>query len=152
MRTLSIGAAVLLASLLAGCGGGGNDSTTDPSSSNYDPATATLQKAGLESCSQDQLEVPAHLEELPGLGLTRTFYVAKDCKGAKVTPNTMIVYQFTNLDDFTAGAKKIELGQPKAATDEHYPLVIAATGPDKEANLAAVIAQLPPTSVTTTSG
>jgi hypothetical protein len=151
MRRSLLAATVLVASsLLAGCGGS-SDSKADPSSPDYDPATTTLHKAGLAVCSQQQEAAPAQLTDLPGLGSTRAFYVAKDCKGAKVTPNRMIVFQFTNLDDFTAGAKKIQVALPKAALEDHYPLVIAATGPDRDANLAAVVAQLPPTAVTTTS-
>ena len=140
---------VIAAGVLSACGGSSSNSTTDPGSANYDPATTTLKKAGLEVCSQGQQDVPPTLSALPGLGITRAFYVAKDCKGAKVTPNAMIVFQFTNVDDFNSGTESIKSALPKASVLQHYPLVIAATGPDKDANLAAVEKQLPPTTVKT---
>jgi hypothetical protein len=150
MRTSSLLAVLLASGLLAACGGSSN-STTDPSSPHYDPAKTTLKNAGLEACSEQDHEAPPQLTNMPGLGFTRSFYVAKDCKGAKVTPNTITVFQFTNLDDFKTGAKKIKAVLPKASVEEHYPLVIAASGPDADANLAAVVAELPPTTVTTAS-
>jgi hypothetical protein len=141
-----------VAGVLTGCGGGSSSrSTSDPGSPNYDPATTTLQKAGLETCSQGQEDVPPELAQLPGLGFTRAFYVAKDCKGLKVTPNAMIVFQFTNVDDFNAGTQSVKSALPKASVLPHYPLVIASTGPDKDANLAAVEKQLPPSTVVTTT-
>ena len=147
-------AALLAGGVLVGCGGGGGSSSsgsTNPGSANYNVAEATLQKAGLEACSQTQKDVPPTLASMPGLGITRAFYVAKDCKGAKVTPNAIIAWQFTNVDDFNAGTQSIKSAIPKASVLPHYPLVIAATGPDRVANLAAVQKQLPPTVVTTTS-
>jgi hypothetical protein len=147
-----IGLATLIgAGMLTGCGGSSSSSSSDPGSASYDPATTTLQKAGLEACSEAQQDVPPTLSALPGLGLTRAFYVAKDCMGAKVTPNAMIVFQFTNVDDFNSGTQSVKAKLPKASVLPHYPLVIAATGPDREANLAAVEKQLPPTTVTTTA-
>ena len=146
-------AALVAAGVLTACGGGSSsDSSSDPGSATYDPATTTLQKAGLEACSTGQQDVPPTLSALPGLGITRAFYVAKDCKGAKVTPNAMIVFQFTNVDDFNSGTQSVKAKLPNAEVLPHYPLVIAATGPDKVANLAAVEKQLPPTTVVTTTG
>lgn len=148
-------AAVVAATALAACGGSSSDSSSDgssdPGSATYDPATTTLQKAGLEACSQGQEDVPPTLSALPGLGITRAFYVAKDCKGLKVTPNAMIVFQFTNVDDFNSGTQSIKSALPKASVLPHYPLVIASIGPDKDANLAAVEKQLPPSTVVTTT-
>ena len=112
-------AAVVAATALAACGGSSSDSSSDgssdPGSATYDPATTTLQKAGLEACSQGQEDVPPTLSALPGLGITRAFYVAKDCKGLKVTPNAMIVFQFTNVDDFNSGTQSIKSALPKAS-------------------------------------
>jgi hypothetical protein len=143
-------ATLIVAGVLTACGGGSSSSSSsDPGSAHYDPATTTLQKAGLEACSQGQKDVPPTLSALPGLGITRAFYVAKDCVGAKVTPNAMIVFQFTNVDDFNSGAQSIKSALPKASVLKHYPLVIASTGPNKEANLTAVEKQLPPTNVKT---
>src|SRR5215472_12444254 len=84
-------AIVAASGLLAACGGSSGNSSTDPSSPHYDPATATLQKAGLVVCSQQQHAAPPQLTSMPGLGITRSFFVAKDCNGAKVTPNTITV-------------------------------------------------------------
>lgn len=150
---MSIRWPVLLAvtALLTACGGG-SSSSSDPGSKNYDPATTTLHKAGLAVCSDDTKDAPPSLTTVPGLGATRGFYVAKDCKGAKVTPNAILVFQFTALDKIGPGEQAIKAALPKAAVLQHYPLVIAATGPDKAANLAAVEQQLPPVTVSTTTG
>jgi hypothetical protein len=141
---------VLVALALAGCGGGGSNSSSDPGSASYDPATTTLKDAGLEVCSEETRDLPPTMTSIQGVGATRAFYVAKDCKGAKTTPNTIAVVQFTSKDTFASGTQTIKSALPNAAVTQHYPLVIAATGPAKEANLAAVEQQLPPT--TTTSG
>ena len=60
-----------------------------------------------------------------------------------MTPNKVTIFQFTNKEDFEAGVQSIKSSLPKAAVYDHYPLVIAATGPDREANLAAVELPLP---------
>ena len=146
--------AVAAALTLAACGGGGGgDSSTNPDSPNYDPAKTALANAGLEVCSEEQQGAPPQLTSTPGLGTTRSFDVAKDCEGATVTPNKVTVFQFTNKADFEAGVQSIKSSLPRAAVYDHYPLVIAATGPDRQANLAAVEKNLPPGlgSTTTTS-
>jgi hypothetical protein len=38
---------------------------------------------------------------------------------------------------------QIKSALPNAAVAQSYPIVIAATGPNKDENLAAVVAQLP---------
>jgi hypothetical protein len=148
-------AAVAAAVVLAACGGGGgSDSTTNPGSKNYDPAKTALANAGLEVCSEEQESIGAQLSTMPGLQLTRSFDVAKDCQGATVTPNKVTLFQFTNTADFEAGVQSIKSSLPRAAVYDHYPLVIAATGPDRQANLAAVENNLPPglgSTTTTTS-
>jgi hypothetical protein len=137
-------AAVAAGVALAACGGSGDsDSTTTPGSKNYDPAKTALTNAGLEVCSEEQESIGAGLSALPGLQLTRSFDVAEDCQGATVTPNKVTLFQFTNKADFEAGVKSIKSSLPRAAVYDHYPLVIAATGPDREANLAAVKQNLP---------
>jgi hypothetical protein len=151
LRIFAAGFTLLaVTALLAACGSSSN-SSTNPSSPHYDPAKTTLHKAGLAVCSEQQHGAPPQVTSMPGLGITRSFFVAKDCKGAKVTPNSITVFQFTNLNDFTTGTAKIKTALPNASVAQHYPLVIAATGPDKEANLAAVVKQLPPTAVNTTT-
>ncbi len=137
--------------LLAACGGSSSSSgASDPGSVNYDPAHTTLSKAGLAVCGEETQDLPPTLTSIDGLGATKAFYVAKDCKGAKTAPNAVIVFQFTNVESIGPGEKTIKRVLPRAATLQHYPLVIATTGPDKDANLAAVEAQLPPSAVTTT--
>jgi hypothetical protein len=139
------GLLIVVATLaLAGCGGG-SSSTSDPGSKDYDPAKTTLNKAGLDVCSEDTRDLPPTVTSIEGVGLTRAFYVAKDCKGAKTTPNVIAVVQFTSKDTFASGAKTIKSAFPTAAVTQHYPLVIAATGPAKDENLAAVEQQLPAT-------
>jgi hypothetical protein len=152
---LRFGIVVVAAAVtLAACGGsGGSDSTTNPGSKNYDPAKTALANAGLEVCSEAQESISTQLSSMPGLQLVRSFDVAKDCRGATVTPNKVTIFQFTNTADFETGVQSIKSALPQAAVYEHYPLVIAATGPDREANLAAVKQNLPPGlgSTTTTS-
>jgi hypothetical protein len=147
-------AAVAAAVALAACGGSdGSDSSTNPGSKNYDPAKTALANAGLEVCSEEQQGASTQITPMPGLGLARSFDVAKDCQGATVTPNKVTIFQFTNKPDFETGVQTIKSSLPKAALYDHYPLVIAATGPDRQANLAAVKQNLPPGlgSTTTTS-
>jgi hypothetical protein len=149
-------AAVAFAVTLAACGSsGGSESTTNPGSKNYDPAKTALANAGLEVCSEEQRDISTQLSEIPGLALTRSFDVAKDCGGATVTPNKVTMFQFTNKEDFDAGVQSVKSALPQAAVYDHYPLVIAATGPDRQANLAAVEDNLPPglgpTTTTTSS-
>ena len=106
-------------------------------------------------CSEEQESIGAQLSTLPGLQLTRKFDVAKDCQGATVTPNKVTLFQFSNKPDFEPGVPAIKSALPLAAVYDTYPLVIAATGPDREANLEAVKNNLPPglgsTTTTTTS-
>src|SRR3954471_15788898 len=136
---------VLGALALAGCGGG-SSSSSDPGSADYDPAKTTLHDAGLDVCGEAQRDLPPTVTSIDGVGATRAFYVAQDCKGAKTTPNTISVFQFTSKDTFASGTRTIKAAMPKAAVTQHYPLVIAATGPAKDENLAAVEQQLPPSS------
>ena len=151
-------AAVVAGLALAACGGDdGNDSVTNPGSKNYDPAKTALANAGLEVCSEEQKSISTQLSNLPGVGLVRSFDVAKDCAGATATANKVTLFQFTNKEDFASGVQSIKSAQPRAAVYEVYPIVIVATGPDREANLAAVKENLPPglgsttTATTTTS-
>ena len=137
-------AAVAVVATLAACGSDSGDSTTNPGSKNYDPATTALANAGLEVCSEEQESIGAQLSTLPGLQLTRKFDVAKDCQGATVTPNKVTLFQFSNKPDFEPGVQSIKSELPLAAVYDTYPLVIAATGPDREANLEAVKNNLPP--------
>jgi hypothetical protein len=147
MRTC---APLLLAVLvLAACGGSDDSGSSDPGSANYDPAHTTLKKAGLEVCGQATQDMPPSLTSLPGLGSTRAFYVAKDCNGAKTSPNSVIVFQFTSTESANHGEAAVKAGLRNAAVIQHYPLVIATTGPKKDENLAAIEAQLPPSAVTT---
>jgi hypothetical protein len=134
---------VLAVSALAGCGGS-SSSSSDPGSAHYDPAKTTLNKAGLEVCSEYTRDLPPSITSIDGVGLTRAFYVAKDCKGAEKTPNTMAFVQFTSKDTFASGTATIKKAFPNAVVIQHYPLVIGATGPAKQQNLAAVQQQLPP--------
>lgn len=133
---------LVLAAALAGCGSS-SESTSDPGSKNYDPAHTTLKDAGLEVCSEGQHDIGAQLTQLPGVAATRTFDVAKSCNGATRTPNEMTIYQFTNQDDFTSGARKIKAALPSSAVYEQYPVVITSSGPNAQANLEAVKEQLP---------
>jgi hypothetical protein len=146
-------AALAAAVALAACGGSSDsgDSTTTPGSKSYDPAKTALANAGLQVCSEEQESIGAQLSSLPGLQLTRKFDVAKDCQGATVTPNKVTLFQFSNKPDFETGVPAIKAALPLAAVYDTYPLAIAATGPDREANLAAVKDNLPPGLAPTTT-
>ena len=145
-------AAVAAGITLAACGGSSSsDSSTNPGSKNYDPATTALANAGLQVCSEEQKSISTQLSKMPGLALARSFDVAKDCHGETVTPNQVTLFQFTNKADFQAGVQSIKSALPKAAVYASYPVVIAATGPDREANLTAVENNLPPGLATTTT-
>jgi len=138
-------AAVAAVVMLAACGGSdSSDSTANPGSKNYGPATTALANAGLQVCSEEQESIGAQLSTLPGLQLTRKFDVAKDCQGATVTLNKVTLFQFSNKPDFQPGIQAIKSELPLAAVYATYPLVIAATGPDRQANLEAVKNNLPP--------
>src|SRR5262245_36251685 len=130
--------AFALAALLAGCGGGGSSSSSDPGSKNYDPAQTTLKAAGLEACGEAQAQSSGGLDQSSGVIAVRGFYVAKDCQGKKVSPNIMIVYQFDSRASLDAGMPKIKALYPRGEVDEYGPLVLVATGPDAQANMAAV--------------
>jgi hypothetical protein len=137
---------------LAACGGS-NDSSSDPSSANYDPAQTTLKAAGLEVCDDAEDQIPQTISSTAGLVNTRAFFVAKDCMGKKTSPNIMAVFQFDSRESVDAGARTIKSGYPRASVLQTGPLVVTATGPDREANLAAVEEQLKKqTSTTTESG
>ncbi len=132
---------------LSGCG------SSNSSGGQGDPATASLTAAGLEVCSEGTRDLPPTISSIPGLATTRIFDVAKNCNGATQTANAMALFQFTSKDSFAAGTKSIERALPKAAVHATYPIVIAAIGPDREANLAAVEQHLPTgLAPTTTTG
>ena len=137
--------------LLAACGGSDDSGSSDPGSVNYDPAHTTLQKAGLEVCSVETQDLPATVTSLDGLGSAKAFFVAKDCKGAEKSADSVYVLQFTSVETIGPGERAFKRTFPQAVTVQHYPLVIGTTGPNKDANLAAIEAQLPPSAVTTTS-
>lgn len=129
---------VLTVVVLAGCGG-----SSSSKGSSTDPATSSINAAGLEVCSEGTRDLPPTITSMPGLATTRVFEVAKNCNGAKQTPNAIVLFQFTSKDSFAAGTKTIERNLPKAAVHATYPIVIAALGPDREANLAAIEKHLP---------
>ena len=58
---------------------------------------------------------------MPGLQLTRSFDVAKDCQGATVTPNKVTLFQFTNKTDFEAGVQSVKSSLPRAAVYDTIP-------------------------------
>jgi hypothetical protein len=135
------GALALAVVSLAGCGG--DDSSSDPNSANYDPAQTTLKDAGLEVCSEGQEQIPQTLASGEGVTNARSFEVAKDCNGKKTAPDNITVLQYDSLDAVTAGTAKVKATLPNAATLTKGPVIIIATGPNKDANLAAVEKALP---------
>src|SRR4051794_39116098 len=144
-RMLAAGLALALTTLGAACGGGGgSDDSSNPSSASYDPAKTTLHAAGLEVCSERQDVQTGGLKiDSNGLAAARGFFVAKDCNGAKETPNAVVVFQFTSADATQAGLAEIKRAYPRSETSQQGPLVIATTGPAAAANLTAITQALP---------
>jgi hypothetical protein len=148
-RACAVSATVVV---LAGCGGGGDGASSDPSSQNYDPAKTTLKEAGLEVCSEVQ-EQPVHgLGSESGVIAVRAFDVARDCNGAKTSPNEITVYQFDGRSSLDAGLVKIRAAYPRAEVEQYGAVVIVATGPDRVAYMADVGKALAPTEPATTTG
>jgi hypothetical protein len=127
--------------LLAGCGG--DEPSSDPNSASYDPAETTLKDAGLEVCAEVQQQEVQTLASGPGVTNARSFDVAKDCNGKKASPDQISVFQFDSKEAVDAGTAKVKAAFPDAATLTKGPLIIVATGPNKDANLTAVEKALP---------
>src|SRR5437763_1340476 len=105
-------------------------------SGSYNPAHTTLKDAGLEVCSESQSQ---SLPDEPGAQLTKTYYVAPDCHGAKVTPNVVTVYQFSSQQSVDSGYPAIKAAAPaSAATEKCGPVVIVVTGPNADQYLASI--------------
>jgi hypothetical protein len=159
-------ATLFVAGVVAGCGGGGGSGGGANSTASTPPtaggtATSILHQAGFAVCSDATRNFPASATDIPGLQGTRAFFVAKgSCNGAKTTPNWIAAFVFTSADSFNSGQQTIKRAMRKSAVYATYPLVIASTGPDKEANLEALKPYLPPptntgtgtVTTTTTSG
>jgi len=142
-KAVAIAALLAMCTALAACGGGkSNGGASNPSSANYDPATTTLKKAGLEVCSESQTQIPQNLASGPGVQNSRSFFVAKACNGQKVTPDIVDVFQFDSKQSVTAGAAAIQTAMPNGSQATYGPLVIVTLGPNHAANLAAIEAAL----------
>ncbi len=135
---------------LAACGGG-SSASGDPSSVKYDPAHTTLKDAGLEVCSEDDTQIPQTLASGPGVQNSRAFFVASDCKGKKTAPDTAMVFQFDSKQAVDAGYAQVKAALPNSSSEKYGPLIIATTGPNREANLSAIDQALQKTYPTTTS-
>jgi hypothetical protein len=162
-RVICAVALSVLVAVAAGCGGsssnssgtnanantttssGGNHSSSNPNSANYDPATTTLKKAGLDVCNQIQSQSVGGLDQSSGLAATRSFLVAPDCHGLKTSANQITVYQFTDRQSLEAGKAKIQVAYPKGQMTTYGPVVILATGPNAAQYLADVKKALPAT-------
>jgi hypothetical protein len=132
-----LGAALLLPLALAACGGGGGGSS-NPSSANYDPAHTTLKDAGLEVCSESDTQVPQNLSNGPGFQASRAFFVAKDCNGKKTSPDVAMSLQYDSKQSVDAAYANVKTAVPNSSAAKYGPLIIVTTGPNREANLAAI--------------
>jgi hypothetical protein len=121
---------------LSACGGGSSNS--NPSSANYDPAHTTLKDAGLEACSESDTQVPQNLSSGPGFQSSRAFFIAKDCKGSKTSPDVAMVLQYDSKQSVDAAYAKVKTAVPNGSSSKYGPLIIITTGPNAEANLAAI--------------
>jgi hypothetical protein len=141
-RRKAVAAAMLaVTATAAACGGSGNSRTSSGGSS-YDPATSTLNAAGLQVCSQAQRVVPSGLGGTgSGVAATRGFYVAKDCKGKTTSPNTVVVAQFTSQASLDAGKAAVSKALPRSEVATAGPVLIVVSGPDATANMAAIKTQ-----------
>ena len=59
-----------------------------------------------------------------------------------MSPDAITIFQFASRDAVDKGFKEVEAAYPKGSAVKFQALVILALGPDREANLAAVKAQL----------
>jgi hypothetical protein len=127
-------ALAMLVLALAACGG---DDDSDSGGSNENPAETILTDAGLEICGETQEQI-AQSTIGSGFQGARTFAVAEDCGGSETSPNTIRVFQFGNREAVDQGAANIETEYPRSIVLVSGALVIAVTGPDREANADAV--------------
>lgn len=135
---------------LAACGGGSSGSG-NPTSANYDPAHTTLKNAGLKVCSESDTQVPQTLASGPGVQNSRAFFVASDCKGEKTSPDVAMVLQYDSKQSVDAAYAKVRVALPNSSSEKYGPLILATTGPNRQANLAAIDQALQKTYPTTTS-
>ena len=135
--------------VLAACGG--SSGSGDPTSAKYDPAHTTLKDAGLEVCSEDDTQIPQTLASGPGVQGSRAFFVASDCKGKKTSPDIAMVFQFDSKQSVDAGYAKVKVAIPTSSSEKYGPLILVTTGPNRQANLAAIDQALQKTYPTTTS-
>jgi len=137
--------------VLAACGG--SSGSSDPTSGSYNPAHTTLKDAGLEVCGDANNQIPQTLGSGPGVQASRAFFVAADCNGKETSPDTAMVFQFDSKQAVDAGYAKVQAAMPNGSTEKYGPLILVTTGPNREANLAAIDKALQKTyPITTTSG
>jgi hypothetical protein len=139
MRTPRLLPAVLAAGVfaLAGCGGDDDGDDSESGGAGEDPAEQILGDAGLEVCGEAQEQI-AQSTVSEGFQAVRAFAVAQDCGGSETSPDTITVFQFSNLDTRDKGAAAISAAYPRAVVMTSGALVIVATGPAGEANADAV--------------
>jgi hypothetical protein len=147
----SRGLAVLVMSVALAACGGGSSSNGDPTSANYDPAHTTLDDAGLEVCGDANTQIPQNLSSGPGLQNSRAFFVADDCKGKETSPDTAMVFQYDSKQSVDAAYAKVQTAMPNGSSEKYGPLILVTTGPNRQANLAAIDQALQKTYPTTTS-
>ena len=121
---------------LAACGG--SSSSSNPNSGNYDPAHTTIKDAGLEACSESQSQIPQNLSSGPGVQNTRGFFLAKDCKGQKTSPDFGMVIQYDSKQSVDAAYASINGTIPKSSTAKYGPLIIITTGPHHAEYMAMI--------------
>lgn len=151
VRRLSTTLALIAVPLAVAACGGSSSGSGDPSSVKYDPAHTTLKDAGLEVCSEDDTQIPQTLASGPGAQNSRAFFVASDCNGEKTSPDVAMVVQFDSKQSVDAAYAKVKVAVPSSSSEKHGPLIIITTGPNREANLAAIEQALQKTYPTTTS-
>jgi hypothetical protein len=121
---------------LAGCGDDdGDDSGSNGSEAR--PAETILADAGLEICGEAQEQI-AQSTVSEGVQNVQAFAVAKDCGGSETSPDTITVFQFSSLDTRDSGAAAIGAAYPRAVVMTSGALVIASTGPNRDANAERV--------------
>jgi len=135
---------------LAACGGGSSGSS-NPTSAKYDPAHTTIKDAGLEVCSESSNQIPQTLADEPGVQNSRAFFVAQDCMGNDASPDVAMVFQFDSKQSVDAGYAAVKTALPSSASEKYGPLILVTTGPNRQANLAAIDQALQKTYPVTTS-
>jgi hypothetical protein len=58
--------------------------------------------------------------------------------GKETTPDTAMVFQYDSKQSVDAAYAKVRRAMPNGSSEKYGPLILVTTGPNREANLAAI--------------